>query len=82
MPYNWSELRILSRLSQTMSLLFSYLNSVRNNSVIELCREQNIFMIPEKSNLKCFAIYFWLTSITHFVTLISPESSLFYASLK
>ena len=33
----------LSQLSQTMSILFSYLNSVRHNLVIELCREQIVF---------------------------------------
>ena len=35
---------VLSQLYQPMSHLFSYLNSVRHNSVIELCREQIFFL--------------------------------------
>ena len=44
-----------------MSLLFSYLNSVQHNSVIELFREQLFLMVPEKiaeSFLLCFFSFF------------------------
>ena len=34
---------VLSQLSQPMYILFSYLNSVQHNSVIELCHEQIFF---------------------------------------
>ena len=37
----WVNYEVLSRISQPMSILFSYLNNARRNSFIELCRKQN-----------------------------------------
>ena len=36
----WVKYEVLGQISQYMSLLFSYSNSVRHNLVIEFCREQ------------------------------------------
>ena len=61
-----------------MSLLFSYLNSVRYNLVVELCREGS----REKS-LKVFLLWFFLLfPIMHIFTFIYPEISKIYGSLK
>ena len=55
----WVNYEVLSQLSQPMPLLFSYLNSVQHNSVIELCREQIVFgLVPEENNLNFFRYFF------------------------
>ena len=81
----WVNYEVLSQLFQPRALLFSYLNSARHNSVIELCPEQFFdffYVVLEKNNLKFFAMVFLLFSIMHFFTFISTESSQFYGSLK
>ena len=40
----WVNYKVLSQLSQPISLLFSYLNSARHNIVIELCCEKSYFI--------------------------------------
>ena len=59
----WVNNEVLSQLSQPMSLLFYYLNSVRHNSVIELCSEKNKFNFvsygSRENNLKFFRYEFF-----------------------
>ena len=51
----------LSQLSQPISPLFSYLNSVRHNLVIWFCREQkiDIKLRTQKKKLKVFSLWFF-----------------------
>ena len=50
----WLNYTFLGQLSQPISLLFSYLNSVLHNLVIELCHEKKKSRAPEKNNLNFF----------------------------
>ena len=81
----WVNHEVLIQLSPPMSILFSYLNNVRQNSVIELCLE-NIFCFflwfLEKRTSSFFTMVFLLFSIMHFFTFISPGISQFYSSPK
>ena len=54
--------KVLSHLSQTISLSFLYLSSIRQNLVIELCRDNFVyiyFTVAEKKNLKFFTMVFF-----------------------
>ena len=71
----WVNYEVLSQLSQPMSILFSYLNSVRHNPTIELCRDQFFvfFYGPWKKELKFVLLWtFLIFSIMHFFTFIFP----------
>ena len=58
-PSRLSELKVVSQLSQPIFLSFSYLNSARHFSVIELCRGPFLFFaVLEKIDLQCFRYLF------------------------
>ena len=63
----WVNCKYLSQSSQPMSLLFSYLDSVRHSLFIELCREQ-VFLYGSRENQpKVFSLWFFtFFNNTHF----------------
>ena len=77
----WVNYQFISQRSQIIFLSFSYLNSARQISIIELCRELSYFLILRfysKMTYSFVPIIFSDFSIIQISISISPQSSQFF----